>query len=130
MSRVAVRNGTEGPRHDPYSFREYTVERPSGAKAVLHVGLGTWAKVRWPDEYVEQEKWNEQRAIRIFERVAGVSLHVLEKALEEREARKYRHHPCGRRNFEYARGFPGETFVVCKTCGEVIDSHFDRSAVE
>ena len=130
MSTVHVRRGTEGPRHDPYSFTEYTVQRPSGARAVLHVGLGTSATVRWPDEYVEQEKFDERRAIRIFERAAGISLRVLERALHEQSQRKYRYHACGRRNFEYASGYPGETFIVCKKCGDVIDSHFDRSAVE
>jgi hypothetical protein len=96
---------------------------------VLHVGLGTWATVRWPDEYVERSR-DEQRALRLFERVAGVSLPVLEKALHERANRRYRYHACGRRHFEYANGYPGETFIVCKKCGDVIDSHFDRSAVE
>jgi hypothetical protein len=130
MSKVHVRNGTEGPHHDPYGFREYTVQRPSGVRAVLHVGLGTWARVRWRDEYVETEKWDERLAVAMFETACGVSFAALERAVARKKSRRYTRHACGQRYLRYAQGHPGESFVVCSKCGDVIDSHFDRSVVE
>jgi hypothetical protein len=93
------------------------------------MGMGTTATIRWPDEWVERVH-DERRAVRQFERAVGISLPALEKAVHERQERKYRYHPCGNKSFEYASGYPGESFVVCRKCGDVIDSHFDRSAVE
>jgi len=41
---ISTRTGTEGPRHDPYSFTEITVEA-RGHRVTVHYGLGEWIEV-------------------------------------------------------------------------------------
>ena len=39
--RLSWRTGSEGPKHDPYSFTEMTVTL-NGVDHTLHMGLGMW----------------------------------------------------------------------------------------
>jgi hypothetical protein len=126
MSKIKMRHGSEGPRHDPYHFEEVTVTRADGRWATLHTGLAVWVKTsdgRW-------EERDEKKAFAIFGEVAGIAPRAVEKAEREKHDRRYRFHPCGQKHFEGASGYPGESFVVCRKCGDVIDYAFDRSAIE
>lgn len=129
MSHVTMRNGTEGPRHDPYAYTELTVERPDGRKVVVHMGLATWVDARWPNG-MQRTADSEREAFEVFEEVAGVTYPAAVKALLNLPQRRMRQHPCGTRFFCDQPGYPGESFVVCSKCGDVVDSHFDRSAIE
>ncbi len=46
--RLSVRRGSEGPRHDPYSFEEWSVHQTINGvekSITLHMGLAVWLKV-------------------------------------------------------------------------------------
>lgn len=126
MTKITRKTGSEGPRHDPYHYEELTVKRPDGRSITIHTGLAFWAEAgdgRREDHDVE-------KAMTLFEQVAGITPHQAEKTYRELRDRRYRYHPCGQRHFEDASGYPGESFVVCRKCGLVVDSHFNISAVE
>lgn len=42
--QLAMRGGTEGPRHDPYSFTEYYLDTDAHS-ITAHMGLGCWLEV-------------------------------------------------------------------------------------
>jgi hypothetical protein len=124
MSSITVRHGTEGPRHDPYSYTEFTVQRQDGRTVTLHTGLGIWAETE------AGVKCRELEALALFERCAGITLHAAERAVRALQARRYRRHKCGLTYLESVSGYPGEHLTVCGRCGEVIDYHFNIGEVE
>lgn len=130
MSDIFIKRGSEGPRHDPYSYTEITVKRTDGNKvlrsATIHAGLAYWAET----SDGRREDQDTVRVNDLFTEVAGITPHQAHKAHRELEDRRYRYHPCGQKYFHDCSGYPGESFVVCGKCGKVVDSHFDRSAVE
>lgn len=42
---IRITSGTEGPRHDPYSWTELEVTRSDGRCATLRSGLGSWLEL-------------------------------------------------------------------------------------
>lgn len=134
MTHVTLKSGSEGPRHDPYHYDEYTVARPNGDTVVMHNGIFCWCRVKRGTRIVF-ENTDEATAPRLFETYAGVSFRAFEKAWHSLPERRSRSHFCngvrrGYRDFACVSGYPGETFTVCIHCKDVIDSSFDRSAVE
>ena len=84
---IRVRHGTEGPRHDPYSFVEITVTRLNGTVIVGHFGLLNWIKVNekeFPFRYISGD-WDEpsNAAQRAFERESGISFHRAMRIVDE-----------------------------------------------
>lgn len=128
MTHIHVRTGSEGPRHDPYHYEEVTVQRPDGRKVTLHVGLGVWAEAE--NAVLRERTDSPQEAYHMFERYAGVPVYVAERAYRSLPMRRLKAHPCGLQHIVDVNGFPGETLTVCGKCGHVVDSHFDRSAIE
>lgn len=126
MSSITIRRGTEGPRHDPYSFEEITVRRADGRSVTIHTGLAFWVKAS--DGRIEQRETGP--AIALFVEVASITPHQAEKAVRELRDRQYRYHPCGMKYLKDAAGYPGELFVFCAMCGDVIDAEFNIRAVE
>lgn len=128
-SKLRVRHGSEGPRHDPYSYTEYTVERASGDVAVLHEGIGVWAKVNG-----RKVDGDEIELLAEFFRAAGVNggVQQLQRIQRRIEEEPYRRHAarCGCREFKCQKGMPGETFYVCAKCGDIAGFEFDRSVIE
>lgn len=129
MTHVTMRSGREGPRHDPYHFDEMTVRRPDGRTITVHLGLAVWADARWPNG-MQQTTDDETEVWNLFTQVAGVTYDVAERAFHSLPARRMRAHKCGVKHLFECSGYPGETFIVCRACGGVIDSTFDRSAIE
>ena len=123
MSHITQRTGTEGPRHDPYSYTEITVQRPGKKTVTVHLGLmqfvqvGASAPVHMSYELLDQT----------FEALTGLTIKQAERALRRIEQQPYREHrKCG--GYEYTSGYPGETFCICK-CGAHLDYSFNESAI-
>jgi hypothetical protein len=128
--RVVIKTGSEGPRHDPYSFKEITVTQPDGV-TVLHEGLGTWLrasgrKVTAPPalKYEEQEKWFHETA---FVTLTGYKVEQLERIAAKIRSRCRK---CGSREFVSQCGMPGEHFECCAKCGDIVSSYFCVSEIE
>ena len=129
MSTITIRFGSEGPQHDPYHYYELTVTRANGDEVTWHDGLGRWVVARGGDLCVEMDERNTkpEQMHRLFEMVAGVSVEHARKAHRRLRSRCQK---CGCRETRTASGYPGESFELCAKCGHVVDSHFDRSAIE
>lgn len=123
-NRISLKTGSEGPRHDPYSYEEVTVEGRNG-KTTAHIGLGCWVRNNsGPKIHVEDVDLDKA-----FERYTGVSIAVATKLYHTLPYRKHARR-CGCKETGSVSGYPGETLEVCLKCGEVVNGHFDRSAVE
>lgn len=136
--KLSSRTGSEGPRHDPYGYHEYTVEiQINGFKNVItyHCGLGEWLEINgdridhgsfnsWGKEYDQGTKILDN----IFEDVAGFEIGKFEEYLNEIDSRNRR--CCDKPRLEWVHGFPGEHLLICQTCHKIVDSQFVRSEVE
>jgi hypothetical protein len=124
-NRITIKTGTEGPRHDPYAYTEITVDGRNG-RTTYHSGLGEWVQAPDGKEFYPGEG---PTLTYIFKRFVGVVPSVAERfanmAPYKRHAAK-----CSSRKFETVSGYPGETLVTCSACGEVVETHFNASAVE
>ncbi len=126
LNSIHIKTGTEGPKHDPYAYEELVVKRPNGT-VTLHEGLGVWCKLeKIPAVY------RDENALVIFEQATGITPATAKRVWCRQQERPLREHNarCKGRNFSCVSGYPGETFAMCTLCGEVVDSHFDRSAIE
>jgi len=50
MAKIRVKQGAEGPRHDPYAYTEVEFTKTDGTVVLCHMGLAEWIKVngsRW-----------------------------------------------------------------------------------
>jgi hypothetical protein len=135
MTHVSHRSGSEGPRHDPYHYDEYTLNRPNGDTIVIHSGLANWCKLKRDNKIVLEAECTHALPEKLFETYAGVSFRKFEKAFNSIPERKLRTHFCfglnrSYKDFKCVSGYPGETLLVCSHCNDVIDSSFDRSAIE
>jgi hypothetical protein len=123
---VQVRQGSEGPKHDPYgyttiwfrkaAFKDSTL---SGLSLTLETGDGLAV-------------FDGDDATRVFEQVYSVDPYKLCRIVERQKRKEINRHLrtcCESRNTREAEGYPGESFVVCG-CGKVLESTFDISAVE
>ena len=120
--------GVEGPHHDPYEYQEFVAKTPDGVVR-YHRGLAVWIKINgvdpeWPmtqdfDEYVAL---CEQR----FELAAGFTLEQIERIHRKSKERCPK---CGGKDFECTDGFPGESLIICASCGHTHDSMFCVSAI-
>lgn len=127
MSRVELRRGTEGPRHDPYSYTEVTVVRDSSpwfqGQVTYHDGLDEWVRV-------DRNRPIRERPREMFQRLAGVSPETAENSYREFRDRKIRYHACGQQHLRWVSGFPGEKLLWCERCRHILDGTFNKSAVE
>ena len=120
MTNVTIKTGTEGPKYDPYSFTEVTVER-CGHKFFSHEGLGEFYKI--DGEKTTYANWIEK---------SGGYPHqfVFWKMLGRQQQVEHHLKSCPKRDgCRDVDGFPGESLLVCG-CGKVLDYEFDRSAIE
>lgn len=103
---IAVRRGTYGPAHDPYSYEEITVKRRGRPTATLHTGLGVWSAVgrrKLERHYREDFKARERREVARFERACGLTMDQIRRALAQADRRRnarcpwgdWRHDPMG-----------------------------------
>lgn len=118
--QLVLNTGTEGPRHDPYSYTEWTIER-HGIKTVLHLGLGEWLQQN--DYPVLDSNNSKANLVELFEKCAGVSLKTCAKVMQ-------RILPCcANPKLVEVEGYPGESMVYCQSCDKVVDVDFDENAV-
>lgn len=123
---VSLKTGLEGPRHDPYRYEEWTVDRSrsGGPKVLLHLGLAEWIKVTWPGGKTWNVPIRNVRALTtIFEKLSGASIKVWERSI-------LRIRPCCDRPEPHSvEGLPGEDLTVCGRCGKIVDVDFSIGAV-
>ena len=128
--KLSVRRvtGSEGPRHDPYSYEELHAD-VLGNEIVLHQGLGTWltingTKVTQPERMTHD--LYEKTCRDIFEKFVGFTTTQLERIYTKRMSRC----KCGSKSFTSVRGFPGEHLIVCDHCGDIKTDYFCMSEIE
>ena len=123
---VQVETGSEGPRHDPYAYREITIVTPLGT-LILHEGLGDWFKMNGkriaPDDLEQPSTYYRS----LIQYCTGYTLEQIERIGRKLKSR-CRH--CGGRDFEHSPGFPGEYFEICVDCNNIHDTHFNISEIE
>jgi hypothetical protein len=128
-SHIEIRSGSEGPRHDPYSYQEITVTRQDGREAMIHLGLAAWMTY-WDGRI--QRKFDDQHEVLFnkFEACIGINPAAAAKVLEKARSNKIRHHACGHKHLHEVEGFPGETLLHCSKCGSILDGDFNLSVIE
>lgn len=126
MSSVTVRNGTEGPRHDPYSYVEYTVTRPGFDTTIIHSGLDVW--LQRGSERTNCTNVRIDMLNAMFEDACGFTFKQIERIVRKAEEARYRTHR-SHGGVEWHSGYPGETFCMCLGCGECIESTFNEGAI-
>lgn len=116
--------GTEGPRHDPYSYEEWIFDRGHG-EVVYHVGLSEWIEYRGE----RHDQPTDALVVAAFLQATQYTFSEWQKFLGLAEASRYRRHRG--HDVRSESGYPGEHFTVCHTCGgEHIDSYFSIGEVE
>lgn len=121
MSSIDITSGSEGPQHDPYSYSEITVERPSGATVKIHFGLIEWIEVNGI-----RSDCDYKTAAEIFEDLAGISVETAQKVYERRATTCGK---CGGRDLRPQAGYPGETFYFCERCDFMVRCDFNEAAI-
>lgn len=132
-----METGTEGPRHDPYAWEEFTVHCQNGNKVTYRSsGLGYTRTTVLSDgnpRVVETRGVGNQDgpAEHLFTLYAKITPHVAERAYWESKKRRITNHlrAC-HSHTKRESGYPGESFTVCAKCGEVLETSFNISAVE
>lgn len=121
---VSFRRGSEGPKHDPYSYTEITVNKSRNGFVKFHFGLDTWC------EGNKIKVHGEPTAFDFFEQLVGVHPIVLETSVQRRKRKQIeRHLKNHNAEGQTVSGYPGESFLICEKCGEFLSSHFNESAV-
>ena len=121
---LEIRTGTEGPKHDPYSYTEYSVTLLDGRTITLHADLEKYLKV--DDSIIDHGDY--ETLLRRFVQLTGIDPHQVEKYHEKRPLGK-----CskgGKHQATWEHGHPGEHLLICQKCGEILDSRFVRSEIE
>jgi len=135
---VYYKSGREGPRHDPYSYEEWTVEK-NGDEIVLHLGLGVFLKVNGREVMRDQGKdsyddgmlklnphikWGYKDVVAEFEKRVGMTL--VELDAKHNTYNVPRKCPkCGNMDYIDSEGFAGEPMLECDRCGTIVWSHPD-----
>ncbi len=125
--KITVERGTEGPRHDPYSFEEVTIKRADGRCATAHVGLAEFVVIGQKDDAIRVDASGSKLDQWLISTV-GVTLAGARRAFDKLEASRLRMHR-SHGGMGWSEGFPGEMLLWCK-CGAMLDSSFNRSAIE
>ena len=84
-----IKNGTYGPAHDPYAFRDITFTNNDEQVIQLHQGMAS--KVTLPNGQIINE-WDIPRHIitpeEIFAKFIGLDLSVINHLIEKQERRE------------------------------------------
>lgn len=78
---IDLRNGSEGPREDPYSFSELTMN-VNGSSCTLHMGLACWIEV--DGKVVLDQEVPEELIAATWEEMVGIDPCRFEKIYHER----------------------------------------------
>ena len=113
--KVHVKRGTEGPKHDPYGYTEYSFTTTFGEDVEVHVGLAEYVII------------NGLRYINGLD--ALKTLHMTLDEIEQVYSDQFGHcQKCGSDNITGKAGFPGEVIFVCE-CGAIVDTAFNEAAI-
>lgn len=125
--KVDRRTGEEGPVHDPYHYDEITVDN-GVCKIMIHSGLAQYVQVNGHvfDAAVHGHYDDDDWMSSFVEEITGYRLTNL---IKWGEKAKNRCRMGGYHDTYSVRGHPGETFLVCKRCGEYADCFFSESAI-
>lgn len=124
-----VSHGSEGPKHDPYSYTEFSMfaEYADGNNktVVVHHGLSEYVMV---NGIVQRPSSTEELDLLLLQEV-GITFSKLDRLAHKKE------HPdrcpkCRSREFNCTGGFAGETIVFCVKCGSYISDNFSMSMIE
>jgi hypothetical protein len=133
MASITLRMGSEGPKHDPYHYDEIRfTSTDKSLSVVFHNGLAEWLTVgrvidgRTYSFVPVHAGYKDLR--RFFEYLTGLTPEGALRAIHQRKERRLRAHR--KHDVNWKSGFPGEAFLYCSTCGDVLDSTFNRSAIE
>jgi hypothetical protein len=118
---VSIITGTEGPKYDPYSYTEAIVEQKDIVR--LHIGLVTWISINGsnlsahdPEDIMKE--FSKRTGFKDLLAVERCLRHLMSKCRK-----------CGCKKLHWVNGYPGETFLICDNCKDVIRSEFDIQAV-
>lgn len=117
-------SGTEGPKHDPYHYEEWTVETTGGVTIIGHFGLMEWVKV---DEVI---KVRGEGAVKVFEAFVGMSMYKMQKAYDKVHSFKECPQCHSPKYLEWQEGHPGESLLCCTRCKIILTSEVNLSEVE
>ena len=68
ISNFKVKGGSEGPKHDPYGYNEYSFTQ-NGKNYIVHMGLAQWIKIDGStitatgDDYDNEEKFLKKHGV-------------------------------------------------------------------
>jgi len=125
--------GSEGPKHDPYSYTRITFER--GSRIItMHNGLGQFIILNGvridPPDYVRMCKKCTNRWLEhMWQKYTDLTVAQTERALHKIEDPP-RCTKCGSKSLHWVSGYPGETLKVCYKCDAIVASHLNMSAIE
>lgn len=129
MANITLKTGSEGPKWDPYGYIEIEFTKTDGTIVTYHGGLAEWCKVECTDGK-KYEINNLEEASILFKLETGLTPDEAESLYYQIDARKNKQcQKCGSHKVEWQDGYPGEELLVCGKCGEVVNCHFDESAV-
>lgn len=109
-----IRRGSEGPRHDPYSYEELILHRGDD-EFKLHIGLTVWFKINGREVKIDYDNPDEA-----WESYTEISICDFERAYYRVHGPKNKCPYCGSRNLEWFSGYVGEDMESCGDCGKFL----------
>jgi hypothetical protein len=117
---ISHRSGSEGPRHDPYHFDEFSVSL-GVCSITVHVGLGEWIEVKpkaepgqWPEPRGDRRSfssWEELDAT--LKSLTGLSMEQLQSWEDEAHTPPEQCPQCGSELKVLGHGYAGECIIGC-----------------
>ena len=119
ISRI---DGSEGPRHDPYGFVEFTLVYREGRIATLHVGLGVWLQILQEGRPIIEVVGEELLRDDIMRGNLGMTLHEITEEWERQEGPPNACPSCGTDAHEFVEssGYVGEILLSCPKCHRIV----------
>jgi hypothetical protein len=119
------RTGTEGPKHDPYSFDEWTVTKQVQHgpvwEYILHTGLGVTLQVYKDEELIQY--WTDEEPTNLwlhFQNLTGIRVDHLEKVYQRLHGPHLFCDKCGSHELSWSEGFAGEQIQYCVKCNSIL----------
>ncbi|HNW32673.1 MAG TPA: hypothetical protein PKL44_00275 [Candidatus Dojkabacteria bacterium] len=123
IGTVSITTGTEGPKHDPYGYTEYSFTH-KGEDIVIHLGLREEMIIGSSKTYgydnitiAFADRFNHTITLSEFLSEVDETMHTPPSC------------ECGCQEGEWVSGFPGEHLYICSKCKNVLDSEFHESEI-
>ena len=127
LKNVGIKHGSEGPRHDPYSYIEFRWTKGDRV-VVLHQGLANWVEVGGIKHEGSGATY-QSLPVEIFEKETGLSVDEIYQAMHEGDGERVICEQCTSKDIEWVNGHPGEKFLQCNSCGHVLITDFNEGAI-